>query len=96
MIEKFKKSLDQGGNYAALLTDLSNTFGCFPHDLIIAILHAYKFDIPPLRLMHSYLTGRYHKVKVNNSIIRIGFEASLNMGLFNVQLWVQFYLMYFM
>ena len=54
MIEKFKKSLDQGGEYAALLTDLSKAFDCLPHDLIIAKLHAYGFDKALSRLMHSY------------------------------------------
>ena len=36
MIEEFKKSKDQGGEYAALLalqTDLSKTFECLPHGL---------------------------------------------------------------
>ena len=59
MIEKFKKSLDQGGEYAALLTDLSKAFDCLPHDLIIAKLHAYGFDEASLRLVHSYLTDIY-------------------------------------
>ena len=54
MIEKFKKSLDQGGEYAALLTDLSKAFDCLPHDVIIAKLRAYGFDKGLLRLMHSY------------------------------------------
>ena len=30
MIEKFKKSRDQGGEYATLLTDLSKVFNCLP------------------------------------------------------------------
>ena len=67
MIEKFKKSLDQGGGYATLLTDLSKAFDCLPHDLTIAKLHAYGFDKASLRLMHSSLTDRYQKVKINNS-----------------------------
>ena len=44
VIEKLKKSLEQGGEYAALLTGLSRAFDCLPHDLIIAKLHAYGFD----------------------------------------------------
>ena len=35
MIEKFKKSLDQGREYAALLTELPEAFDCLSHDLII-------------------------------------------------------------
>ena len=44
-IEKFRKSLDQGGEYKALLTNLSKAFSCVPLDLIIAKLHAYGFDM---------------------------------------------------
>ena len=91
MIEKFKKSLDQGGEYAALLTDLSKAFDCLPHDLIIAKLHAYGFDKASLRLMHSYLTDRYQRVKINNSyslwsLIRHGVPQGSSLGpiLFNI------------
>ena len=66
MLEKFKKSLDQGGECAALLTDLYKAFDCLPHDLIIAKLHAYGFDKASLRFIHRYLTNRYQKVKINN------------------------------
>ena len=67
VIEKFKKSLDQGGDSAALVTDLSKAFDCLPHDPIIVKLHAYGFDKASLGLNHSYFTGRYQRVKVNDS-----------------------------
>ncbi|XP_057316881.1 uncharacterized protein LOC130657914 [Hydractinia symbiolongicarpus] len=67
MIEKCKKSLDNEGSYAALLTDLSKAFDCINHDLLIAKLHAFGFDKDALRLIHSYLTGRKQRVKINNS-----------------------------
>ena len=67
MIDKFKKSLNQGGEYAALPTDLSKGFDCLPHDLIIAKFRAHGFDKASLRLMHSYLSDRYQSVKINNS-----------------------------
>ena len=53
MIEKWRESLDQGGAYGALLTDLSKAFDCLPHELIIAKLHAYGVDIPSLRLINA-------------------------------------------
>ena len=42
--EKFKKSLDEGGEYAALIMDLSKVFDCLPHDLIKGKLYTYGFD----------------------------------------------------
>ena len=64
---KFKKLVDQGGEHDALIMDLSKASDCLPHNLIIAKLHAYGFDKASLRLLHSYLTDRYQRVKINNS-----------------------------
>ena len=36
-----------------------------PHDLLVAKLHAYGFDIQSVRLIHSYLTGRKQRVKID-------------------------------
>ena len=41
LIEKWTKSVDNGGAFGALLTHLSKAFGCLPHDLLIAKLDAY-------------------------------------------------------
>ena len=47
--------------------DLSKAYDCIPHDLIIAKLHAYGLNMNALYLLHSYLTNRKQKVKVNES-----------------------------
>ena len=67
MIEKRRQSLDKGGNYGALLTDLSKAFDYLSHDLLIAKLHAYGFDIPTLRLLHNYLINRNQRVKIDSA-----------------------------
>ena len=66
MIEKWRESLDQGGAYGALLTDLSKAFDCLPHELIIAKLYAYGVDMPSLKLINSYLSKRRQRIKIND------------------------------
>ena len=66
MIEKWKKTVDNGGVFGALLTDLSKAFDCIPHDLIIAKLEAYGFHIDALKLIHDYLSNRKQRVKAND------------------------------
>ena len=67
MIEKWRQSLDKGGHYGALLTDLSKAFDRLSNDLLIAKLHAHGFDIPALRLLHNYLTNRNQRVKIDST-----------------------------
>ena len=67
MIEKWKKSVDKGKTFAALLTDLSKTFDCLPRDLIIAKLNAYGFSLSVARLMQSYLRNRKQRTKINTA-----------------------------
>ena len=44
MIEKWKRAVDNGGVFAASMTNLSKVFGCIPHDFMIARLAAQGFD----------------------------------------------------
>ena len=54
LLEKWKKSIDRGKVFGALLTDLSKAFDCLNHDLLIAKLNAYSFSLPALRLIYDY------------------------------------------
>ena len=67
MLEKWKNTVDKGKVFRALLTDLSKPFDCLPHELIIAKLNAYGFNLPALKLMHSYLSHRKQHIKVNHA-----------------------------
>ena len=67
MIEKWKKAVDNGNVFGALLTDLSKAFDCLPHDLIIAKLNSYGFNLTVLNLIHNYLTKRKQRTKINQS-----------------------------
>ena len=68
MIEKWRKSLDNKGKAGVLLTDLSKAFDCLVHDLLIAKLGAYYgFDYLSLKLIHSYLSDRFQRVRINAS-----------------------------
>ena len=40
-------------------------FDCVPHDLIIAKLHAYGFDLTSLEYILSYLTNREQSTRIN-------------------------------
>ena len=94
MIEKWRKSLDGGGAFGALLTDLSKAFDCLPHELLITKLHAYGVDIPSLKLLDSYLTKQRQRVKLNGTyssgseiLFAVPQVSILGPLLFNIFLW---------
>ena len=61
-----EKTVDNGNVFGALLTDLSKAFDCLPHDLIIAKLNSYGFNLTALNLIHNYLTKRKQRTKINH------------------------------
>ena len=46
---------------------LSKAYDCLPHDLLIAKLEAYGFSLGSLRMLHSYLTSRKQRVRIDSS-----------------------------
>ena len=63
-LEKCRMSLDKYGSYGALFTDLSKAFDCLNHNLLIAKLHAYGFDLLSIQYIQSYLSGRSQRTKI--------------------------------
>ena len=57
-----KKSVDSAGAFGALMTDLSKAFDCLHHELLIAKLDAYGFDIKSGKLIQQYLSNRKQRV----------------------------------
>ena len=68
VVEKeWKESLDQGGHYGALLTDLSKAFDYIMPHLLIAKLQTYGFDIVSLNFICNYLVDHEQRIKINSS-----------------------------
>ena len=65
LVEEWKSKLDKGYVVGAILMDLSKAFDCVPHDLLIAKLHAYGFEIEALKYIFSYLSDRQQSTRIN-------------------------------
>ena len=64
MTEKWRTALDNKKVTAALSMDLSKAFNSLFHDILIAKIHPYGFEMSALKLIYSYLVDRTQAVKV--------------------------------
>ena len=99
-LKKWKSAVDKGKSFGALLTDLSSAFDCLSRKLLLAKLHAYGFSISTLRLIHSYLTNRRQRTKINMSysswveiVFGVAQRSILGPLLFNIFLCDIFFIM---
>ena len=65
MVEKWRRNLDQGCIYEALLMNLYETFHCPLYDVLLAKTEAYSFIYDSLKLINIYLTDWKHKTKIS-------------------------------
>ena len=47
--------------------EVSKAFDFILHELLIAKMHAYGFDLSSVKFIHSYLKNRKQNVKINNT-----------------------------
>ena len=84
LIEKWEKMIDNHGYSGAVLMDLSKAFDTINHELLLAKLYSYGFDIQTLRLLHSYLTDRWQRIKINQYVSSWTQGSVLGPLLFNI------------
>ena len=65
--------------------DLSKTFNCLTHDLILAKLHLYGVDIKSFKLLQDYLSNGTQKFKVDFTLSSwLTILLSVSQGLWSV------------
>ena len=67
MVENWKKARDNSEHAGGIMMDLSKAFDTINHELLIAKLHAYGFSQDALQIIHSYLSDRWHRTKIDGS-----------------------------
>ena len=67
MIEKWREVLRNGRETDEVLTDLSHDFYSINHNLLIAKFNAYGVEENSLDFIHSYLTKRKQRTKIESS-----------------------------
>ena len=68
-VQKWRKTLDEGGETGTNLTDLSKAFDCTDHNLVIAKLNTYGLEKRSLEFIHFYLTKRKQRTKLTLPLV---------------------------
>ena len=67
LLGEWTENLDKSYVVGRVLMDLSKTFDCVPHDLLLAKLAAYGVDESFFCYINSYLLDRKQCVRINNT-----------------------------
>ena len=67
MLKKWKRSIDNGKTFSALMTGISKAFYSLGHKLLIAKVNAHGFSLTALKPIHDYLSNRKQLTKINSS-----------------------------
>ena len=67
MIGKVRKIRDEKGVFAAVLTNLPNAFEYIPHQLFLARVSAYGFDVKLIVFNSANLKKRKEKTKIRST-----------------------------
>ena len=77
LLEDWRSTLDKHEYLVAILMDLSKTFDCLPHNLLLAKLQVYGVSSDAVKIIDSYLSvvpcGGRTKVSPHSSIVQIIF-----------------------
>ena len=65
MVDDWRLALDSKTVTGSIAIDLSKAFDSICHNLLLAKLRAYGFGEKAIDFLHSYLSGRKQRVKVN-------------------------------
>ena len=68
MLRNWQNALANKQKVGTVLIDLSKAFDCLPHDLLLAKLSAYGISESSLKLLHSYLSNRKHRVRIGSHL----------------------------
>ena len=75
----------------AVIVDLTKSFDTINNDLLLAKLHVYRFSQESLKLIKSYLTDRWQRIKLNTGfskwteiLLRVPQGFVLGLFLFNI------------